>query len=276
MISILTDFGLEDTYVAAMKAVIHSIAPAERILDLTHNIPPGDIARGAVELWRVSAVLPAGTVILGVVDPGVGTDRKAIAVQSSDFICVGPDNGLFSYLINAGVDYRTVELSNPEYHLDHSSTTFHGRDIFAPVAAHLARGVPLSEIGPALEGLVRLPKPTLQVTDGTRIRGEILYADRFGNLVTSIGVLSKSKSSLYFKAWVGGGRSVETVNADPDVILPDGSSVPFAHAFGAVPEGALIAYIGSSGLLELAVNSGSASERTGLQRGQPVELRLKG
>lgn len=276
MISILTDFGLEDTYVAAMKAVIHAITPGERILDLTHNVPPGDIARGAVELWRISAVLPAGTLILGVIDPGVGTDRKAIALRGSGFICIGPDNGLFSYLIDAESVHSAVELSNPRYHLDHSSTTFHGRDIFAPAAAHIANGVPLPELGPALDTLVTLPQPSLQVTEGHSIQGEILYADRFGNLVTSIGVLSRENTSLCFRPWIGATASFKLDDADPRVLLPDGSPAPFVEAFGAVTEGSLIAYIGSSGLLEIAVNSGSASEQTGFRRGQPVELKLKG
>lgn len=276
MISILSDFGLDDTYVAAMKAVIHSIAPAEQILDLTHNIPPGDILRGAVELWRVAPVLPSETVILAVVDPGVGTDRKAVAFQSSSFTCVGPDNGLFSFLLDQDEPRRIVELSNPKYWSGLASTTFHGRDIFAPAAAHLATGVSLQELGPDLEHLTRLPQPSLQIEAEQAFLGEILYADRFGNLVTSIGTLSLGDDWLKLTPWISGEKPVEVKTNNPFVLLPDGEKVQLQDAFGDVPRGALIAYIGSSGLMEVAVNGGSASEFTGLRRGELVELRIQG
>jgi hypothetical protein len=276
MISILSDFGLDDTYVAAMKAVIHSIAPVEEILDLTHNVPPGDILRAAVELWRIAPLLPPGTIILAVVDPGVGTDRKAVAFQSSRFTCVGPDNGLFSFLLNQTDPIRIVELNNPEYQSGLTSTTFHGRDIFAPAAAHIANGVHLEKLGAYLDRLIRLPQPILQIEEGQPILGEILYADRFGNLVTSIGVLSRRDERLSLVAWIGEYQPVEAKINKPIVLLPDGEKVNFHSAFGEVPEGSLIAYIGSSGLMELAVNGASASEITGLQRGERIELRLQG
>ena len=276
MISILSDFGLDDTYVSAMKAVIHSIAPTEELLDLTHNIPPGDILRAAVELWRVAPVLPPGTVVLAVVDPGVGTDRKAVAFQTSRFTCVGPDNGLFSFLLDQGDPSRIVELSNPEYWSGLRSTTFHGRDIFAPAAAHLANGVRLEKLGPDLKQLLRIPDPILQIETGQPMQGEILYADRFGNLVSSIGVLSLRDQRLQLAPWISGYPPVEAKINNPIVLLPGGERVNFHSAFGEVPEGSLIAYIGSSGLLELAVNGGSASEITGLRRGERIELRLQG
>jgi len=276
MISILSDFGLEDTYVAAMKAVIHAIAPSERILDLTHAIHPGDVARGALELWRIAPALPADTVILAVVDPGVGTDRKAIAFQNSNFTCVGPDNGLFTFLLDQQALESAVELTNPDYRSGFSSTTFHGRDIFAPAAAHIANGVALHELGDAVEQPVRLPSPRLEVDRPNSIRGEILYADRFGNLVTSIGVLAYQGSMFSLKPWVEGVDPLEVAEPDPAVALPDSTLLRLTNTFRDVPDGSLTAYIGSSGLLEIALNGGNASEHTGLQRGQTIELKLQG
>jgi S-adenosylmethionine hydrolase len=273
MISILSDFGLEDTYVAAMKAVLHTIAPSEKLLDLTHDVPPGDVMRGALELWRIAPFLPSGTVILGVVDPGVGTERKAIAFRNDKFTCVGPDNGLFGYLLDEKALISAVELSNKEYQMKQASMTFHGRDIFAPAAAYLATGVPLTEFGPHIEALIRLPQPALKIEDGGVIRGEILYSDRFGNLVTSIGKLSRHGSILVCDPWIGENKLREIKTPDPSISLPDGSEIKLMKAFGDVPEGSLTAYIGSSGLLEIAVNSGSASESTGLQRGDHIELK---
>jgi S-adenosylmethionine hydrolase len=189
---------------------------------------------------------------------------------------VGPDNGLFSFLLNQTAPSRIVELNNPEYQSGLASTTFHGRDIFAPAAAHIANGVHLEKLGAYLDRLIRLPQPILQIEEGQPILGEILYADRFGNLVTSIGVLSRRDERLSLVAWIGEYQPVEAKINKPIVLLPDGEKVNFHSAFGEVPEGSLIAYIGSSGLMELAVNGASASEITGLQRGERIELRLQG
>lgn len=274
MISILSDFGLEDTYVAAMKAVIYGIAPSTKIMDLTHVIPPGDVTRGALELWRIAPVLPPGTVILGVVDPGVGTPRRAIAIQTSRLICVGPDNGLFTHLLDEENSAGMVELTNPDYHLSQVSHTFHGRDIFAPAAAHLASGVPISELGPPMTSIRRLPAPALQSVEPGVLRGEILYADHFGNLVTSIGRLSQEGSNLKIKPWTGKLEAMKFQTQDPELVLPNGTRIPLTDAFGDVEDGTITAYIGSAGLLEVAVNGGSALERSGLQRGERVELRI--
>jgi S-adenosylmethionine hydrolase len=220
--------------------------------------------------------LPSGTVILGVVDPGVGTDRRAIAFRTSEFICVGPDNGLFSYLLDPQAIETAVEISNPDYSSGMSSRTFHGRDIFAPAAAHLATGVPLSALGSNLDKLVELAQPVLEIVSQELIRGEVLYADHFGNLVTSIGKLSTQGSHLHLSPWIGSFAPIEFSSQYPLVSLPDGTTITLAGSFGDVPLDALTAYIGSAGLLEIAVNQGSASERTGLTRGHPIKLRLQG
>ncbi|MDF1500465.1 MAG: SAM-dependent chlorinase/fluorinase [Anaerolineales bacterium] len=275
MISILSDFGLEDTYVAAMKAVIYRIAPTEQILDLTHHIPAGDVARGAIELWRVAPVLPTGSVILAVVDPGVGTNRRPIAIQSAEFTCVGPDNGLFTYLIGTE-DCEIVELSNPDHLLPVQSATFHGRDIFAPAAAYLVSGRLLSDLGPSLPSFQRLPAPELELAGTHILRGEILYADRFGNLITSIGRLSRAGDIIRLEPWTGNLGAQDLRCPDPVLALPDGVTIPLTNTFGDVGTHSLTAYIGSAGLLEIAVNGGSALECTGLQRGQTVELRTQG
>jgi hypothetical protein len=272
-IALLTDFGTRDSYAGVLRGVLATLAPHASLLDLTHDIPPGDIRAAALALWQATPYFPPQTVYLCVVDPGVGTGRRALAAAWPDRICVGPDNGLFSYLIDRDGPPQAVELARPEYQLPEPSATFHGRDIYAPAAAHLASGVPLSELGPPAGDLVRLEAPRLAAEDG-RIEGEVLQADRFGNWITSIGVLRREPGGLRLEPWLGQGPTRRLPASSARVRLTSGEELELLRTYQDAPAGGGLAYIGSSGLLELAVNAGSAAA-LGIARGDTVELRLQ-
>ncbi len=275
-IAILTDFGLNDTYVGMMKAAIASISPAARIIDLTHAIPPGDVQRAAFEAWRVRSYLPPGTILLAVVDPGVGTNRQAVAIELPGLYCVGPDNGLFSFLLYSTDKYKAAALMNPDYRLRTISHTFHGRDVFAPAAAHLAQDVPLEEFGPIIQDLVRIPDPLLVDLGAGSIQGEVMHSDHFGNLITSIGRFDIANDNLSFKPWIPSFSARTLIAHDYEVILPHGDVVPLGRTFGDVPRGEGLAYIGSSSLLEIAINGGNAAKTLRLNPGDEIIFKKKG
>ncbi len=258
IITLTTDFGLQDYYVSAMKAVILGIAPDARLVDISHEIPPQDIMAGAWVLRNSAMMFPPGTVHTIVVDPGVGTDRKGVALEINDRFFVGPDNGIFS-LLTGRYDFRAVHLENSGYWREEISTTFHGRDIFAPVAAHLAAGVPLEELGGAVDELVnyRWAEP---IADRDGLQGWVIHIDKFGNLVTNV------PRSLIDE--VAGGRSVKIYVGN--TILDE-----VVETFGSVEEGEPAAYIGSSGMLEIGINKGDAEEMLGVQKGAQVSLVLQ-
>ena len=178
LIALITDFGENDPFVGIMKGVISKISPGIELIDITHNIPPGDIQRAAIMLWQSKPYFPPGSIFLTVVDPGVGTSRRGLIAFSDDHIYVGPDNGLFTFVLDTSSEQW--ELENREYQLPHPGTTFHGRDIFAPAAAYTAKGIFGSEFGPVITDIMRLPKPHFRLSPH-QIQGEILYKDRFGN-----------------------------------------------------------------------------------------------
>src|SRR5215510_10958325 len=226
-LSFLTDYGLDDGFVAACHGVAARIAPGIRIIDITHLVPPGDVRRGAAVLAQTLPYLPRG-VHVAVVDPGVGTTRRGIAVQAGDCILVGPDNGLLSWAIaGAGGATSAYQLTNGELWLHPLSQTFHGRDIFIPVAAHLVAGTDLASVGSPLDvgDLVTLPAPTSRVHNG-EAEGEVMSVDRFG-----IGF----GSSLVVRC----GRRQLTV--------------PYLETFAAVPSGEIVAFSDSDGLISIAV-----------------------
>ena len=275
-IAILTDFGLDDIYLGMMKAAIAGISPAAHIIDLTHAIPHGDVKRAAFEVWRVRSHLPPGTILLAVVDPGVGTNRRAVAIKLPGLYCVGPDNGLFSYLFYSTDKYKAVELMNPHYQLRTISHTFHGRDVFAPAAAHLARDVQLEEFGPIIQDLIRIPDPLLKDLGAGSIQGEIMHSDRFGNLITSIGRFDRTDDNLSFKPWFPSFSTRTLIAQDYEVILPQGDVVPLGRTFCDVPKGEALAYIGSSSLLEIAINGGNAAKTLNLSPGDEIVFKKKG
>lgn len=267
----MTDFGAQDLYVGVLKGVLAARSPQASLIDLTHQVPPGDVAAGALMLWQAAPYFPAGTVFLCVVDPGVGSERRGIAAGWPERVFVGPDNGLISYWMEnqpPSAVHQLTHFSEP------TSQTFHGRDIFAPAAAQLASGAPIGELGPPVADPVRLPAPALRVSQDGAVEGELLRRDAFGNWLTSIGVLSRGAGALSLRPWLGG-DTVELPGGEHRVRLPGGEQLELLRTFSDVAPGSALAYIGSSGLLEIGVNRGSAAERFRLQAGQPVQLESK-
>jgi S-adenosylmethionine hydrolase len=272
-IVILTDFGISDPFVGIMKGVIAQIAPQATAIDLTHEIPPGDIRRGAVTLWQSADYFPAGSIFLVVIDPGVGTSRRAITVQNGRYTFIAPDNGVLSFVLRENA--KAWEISNPRLTLPNPGTTFHGRDIFAPAAAHASLGVAAPEFGALIPDLERLPFPQLESHAPGELRGQILHSDRFGNLLTSLGKLTHSANKLNFEPWVGGATPTSINLPDIDLKLSSGEALSWANTFAEIPTGECAVILGSSGLLEIVANRQSAANLLNLHPDEPVTLRFK-
>jgi S-adenosylmethionine hydrolase len=286
LVTITTDFGLVDGYVGTMKGVVLSIAPQVQIVDISHEIAPQDVRRAAYVLYTAYPFFPPHTVHLVVVDPGVGSARRPVAFRTRSGSFVGPDNGVFSYVMARELVEAMAELADPRYHLPgERSHTFHGRDVFAPTAAYLATGVPISALGPPVLDPVIFPPPYLEVADG-RITGEVWYVDHFGNVITSVGVLAWSgQDCLTFtpafrgmgsrEQEVGGeGRETLCFGADKAMVVVAGREVVGIHrSYGEVECGQVAVLVGSNGHLEVAVREGNAAERLGLGPGDEVVLR---
>jgi S-adenosylmethionine hydrolase len=279
IITLTTDFGVSDGYVGTMKGVMLDIAPDAQLVDITHDITPQDVRETAYVLYTACPFFPAHAVHLVVVDPGVGSARRPIALRSARGTFVGPDNGVFGYVMAAGLLAEdsleaVVELVNPRYRLPRVSHTFHGRDIFAPAAAHLATGVPIDQLGPAVPDPVTLPLPRLEM--GPRVvRGEVLHADHFGNVITSIGRLLWRGDELSLEPvfQTHGGQSA-CIQAGSALVVVGGREILGLHrTYANVSPGKVLALVGSEGQLEIAVREGSGVDRLGLQPGDPVELR---
>jgi S-adenosylmethionine hydrolase len=256
MIALLTDFGTADGYVGVMKAVMLGIAPGVPLVDLSHEIPPQDVRGGAWVLHTLWRYLPQGTVCLAVVDPGVGTERRPVAFASEGRVFIGPDNGLFSYVLDAAPVESAVVLANEAYQLPVRSATFHGRDIFAPAAGHLAAGVALTELGPALEpASLSTFSPSHPAEHPRGLIGHVVHVDRFGNLITDFGP-----------------ALARTILDDPRVSLRLGPAEIAARAatFATAPANVPFALIDSSGHLAIAVRDGSAAARLGAGTGSEV------
>ncbi len=263
-LTFLTDYGLEDGFVAACHGVCVQIAPHARIIDITHLVPPGDIRRGAAVLAQAVPYLPPA-VHVAVVDPGVGTARRAVAVAAGGSVFVGPDNGLLSWAVEAaGGASGAVSLTNRSLWRDRVTATFHGRDIFMPAAAHLAAGTPLAEAGDELDvaSLTRLPAPESRVFDGG-VAGEVLTVDRFGNAQLSVSAADAAGSGI------APGSEVTLAWAGQEI------TVPFGTTFGDIAAGGLVAYADSAGFVAIAVNGGSAAQRLGLRPGTHVTLTVR-
>jgi hypothetical protein len=275
IVTLTTDFGIADGYVGVMKGVILPIAPDVRLVDLSHHISPQDVCQAAYLLYTVVPFFPPDTVHVVVVDPGVGTQRRAIALWTPLGTFVGPDNGLFTYLLTEVREWRAVELANPAYRLARVSNTFHGRDLFSPAAAHLAAGVPLEDLGPPVTDLVSLPLPRLEVgPDG--VAGELLHADRFGNLITSIGRLRWDGGDLVLTPAFRRDPTppIRFSAAEARVELAGRTVTGIHRTYGEARLGELIALVGSEGFLEIAVRQGSAQEVLGVRRGEGVGVSL--
>tara|TARA_R100001143_G_scaffold63590_1_gene72941 strand:+ start:4241 stop:4972 length:732 start_codon:yes stop_codon:yes gene_type:complete len=239
-----------------MKAVILGIVPDVRLVDISHEIPPHDTMAGAWVVRNSAMLYPPGTVHLVVVDPGVGTDRKPVAIQINDQTFVGPDNGLFS-LIAEDFDYKAISLTNKKYWRNNSSNTFHGRDIFASVAAHLSKGVNINDLGEELDKLVTY-RWAVPISDKDGIQGWVVHIDRYGNLITNIPeslLRANLQESQAIRIYVG------------NTILDEISTT-----FASVTDGEPVAYIGSSDKLEIAINRGNAKEMLGVEKGAQISI----
>ena len=269
IITITTDFGTEDGYVPAMKGTMLSIAPGARLVDVSHEISPQDVMESAFVLQSAQPFFPDGTVHLVVVDPGVGTKRRAVALRKNNHWYVGPDNGLFPLILNGDSPDTVVELDRPEaWRTPDPSHTFHGRDIFAPAAAHLAAGRPLTEIGSPIDSLETL-QWARPIVEPDTIRGRVVHVDHFGNCVTNI-----RRSTL---------ADALSLNADapPTTALPSvegyvGNTIleSIRDTYGAVPEGEPLLLFGSTDFLEVAVNGGNAAELLDIRKGDSVDVVL--
>jgi len=257
VITLTTDFGQADWFVGSMKGVILSIEPRAVIVDVTHGIPPGNIHAGAFALRAGYRSFPRGSVHVVVVDPGVGGTRKAIAVQTKDYVFISPDNGVLSWAL-ANEQTKTIRaLENERYFRPPVSRTFHGRDIFAPVAARLASGLPLSIIGPRLRHMKRLDWPGVTRTQNG-IAGEVIYIDRFGNGITTIqNEVLRSRRNAFCEIQIGKRKLL----------------FPLRSSYDSVPIKSPVALPGSTGFLEIAINGGSAEQLLGLKIGMRVSLR---
>ena len=254
LITLTTDFGTSDWFVGTMKGVITGIAPATRVIDITHKVPPGDLVDGAFALAASSSYFPSGTIHVAVVDPGVGSSRRAVALRTRHAIFIGPDNGVLSWAVREQQVEEVRLLNNENWFLDPVSDTFHGRDIFAPAAAHLAAGACFEEVGDQVEDFVCLPWPKVK-QEGNTLRGEVVYIDRFGNAISNL-----------------------PASAFPSTILSEGElttvcggrKAPLQRCYMDVHPGKPLAILGSSGLLELAINGDDFAEQNGIEVGSPV------
>ncbi len=258
IITLTTDFGLQDHYVSAMKAVMLGIAPDVRFVDVSHEIPAQDIMAGAWVVKNTAFLYPPGTVHLVVVDPGVGTSRHPIALKIRDQYFVGPDNGIFSLLFKE-YEYEAYKLNNSTYWAQGLSNTFHGRDVFAPVSAHLSTGVSLDEVGEPIDDLVTYHW-AVPIADKDGLQGWVVHIDRFGNLITNISdeLIEDHLKRKSVKIYVG--------NTMLDKVV---------STFGDVEEGEPAAFIGSSGMLEIGINKGNAARMLSVDKGAQISIVLQ-
>jgi S-adenosylmethionine hydrolase len=257
VIALLTDFGTRDHYAGTMKGVILGICPGASLVDITHDVPAHDILQGALQLSAAYRYFPAGTIFLCVVDPGVGTTRRAIAVEANDYLFVAPDNGLLTMVIAEMPARQIVELTEARYALPSVSRTFEGRDRFAPAAAWLGRGVELRALGRPLPACETLDIPVAAERDGA-LHGTVLLVDRFGNAITN----------------VGRGAFASFAGEAPARISAAGHAIArVVETYGQIAPDEVCALFGSSERLELAARGESAAGKLGVAAGAPVEIR---
>lgn len=273
-IVILTDFGTADPFVGIMKGVISKIASQTPVIDLTHEIPQGDLRQGAISLWQSIDYFPATSIFLVVIDPGVGTKRRPIIFQNEEQLFIAPDNGVLSFIY--GDNPRAWEISNPQYTLPNPGNTFHGRDIFAPASAHASLGVVASKFGDPILDLKYLDFPRLERTRAGKMAGQILHPDRFGNLLTSFGRFTRSnQEELIFRPWINDIDPFKTYSKTLKIELSDGRLLPWFNTFADIPTNECGVVLGSSGLLEIAANRQSATNLLNLHADEPVILRFE-
>ena len=254
IITLTTDFGMADGYVATMKGVILSIAPASTLVDLSHQVPAQNVQTAAFLIYQAVPFFPSETIHLVVVDPGVGSQRRALAVHTAQGIFVAPDNGVLSYVLASADVREAVSLTKPAYQLPQVSATFHGRDIFAPAAAHLANGVSLERLGPRAINLLRLPLSQPERRPNDDLVAHVMHVDHFGNLILDVTADDVDEECVFEL----GGRSIEGVSG----------------TFADVADGELVAYVGSSrDHVEIAVRNSDAAQELEIGIGDRVLIR---
>lgn len=272
IIALLTDFGTEDSYVGVMKGVILGICPEARLIDITHRIQPQNVQQAAFVLLNAYRYFPVDTVFLTIVDPGVGSKRRPIGVRAGSYTFIAPDNGLLSYTLAELPPATVVELSNAAMRESAVSATFHGRDVFAPAAAHLACGTSLLDFGQVIGDMVMLPKPRLEITS-ERVVGEIMHIDRFGNIITSIGPFNwVTSEQITMYARPGVPQPVQVAAPTASVLIRGAELKGIRRTYSEGSVGELMSIIASDRYLEVAVNQGNAAERLGAKIGDVVEL----
>ncbi len=253
IITLTTDFGWRDSYVGAMKGVLYSLAPDAHVVDVAHDVPPHDVVHGAFVIAQAAPHFPKGSIHIGVIDPGVGSLRKALCASCDGQYFIGPDNGLFALVAHAAKQWTAYQLADTRFFRPEVSSTFHGRDIFAPVAAHLARGESPDSFGPPLERPIPLELPHF-TTDERQLVGEVIYIDHFGSAVTNIRQ-----------------RDVPTTSLDRVHVRVGGTTIHgLSRTYEERGRGEVLALIGSTELLEIAIRDGNAAEELDLQRGTQI------
>lgn len=250
-IALITDFGIREWYVGVMKGVIRSIAPECSVIDISHHVHAQQVKEAGFVLWNAYRYFPKGTIFTSVVDPGVGSGRAIMAVEAGDHYYIAPDNGLLDFVLSECDIQKAVKVDKPDYYLNKVTNTFHGRDIFSPVSAHLAKGAPLEALGKETT-LAPPSSPFLTVEKSGQYEGEILYVDQFGNLITNLAL-------------------APSINGQARI--QDTELQTFVNTYAEVEEGTLLMLRGSSGLLEISERNGSAAKTLGVSTG--TNLRFK-
>ena len=254
IITLTTDFGLTDTYVGEMKGVIFQINPQIQIIDITHSIPPQDLSSAAFQINNAYQYFPEGSIHIIVIDPGVGSQRRSIVCQTEKAIFVCPDNGICTKIFEQEKLIRTIEITNPNFCLRQISQTFHGRDVFAPVAAYISCGVSLTDLGPEISDITMLSVPQPKITEN-EIIGEIIWIDNFGNAITNVSMETLKSTSFNTKCTI----QIAGIKIDHLSNFYDESDI-----------GSTLALANSSGNIEIAVNQGSASSTLNIKVGEKI------
>jgi S-adenosylmethionine hydrolase len=262
IIGLVTDFGTRDHYVGALKGAILSVAPDAQVVDVLHEVAPHDVEGGAFALAAAFPAFPGGTVFVAVVDPGVGSSRRGLAIEAGPYRFVGPDNGLLTDVLADHPAARVHAVTNRRLWRDDVAPTFHARDVFGPVAAHLALGVGIEEVGPPVADALRLPRAPVRELGKDEWEGTIAQVDRFGNLISNVSARA-----------LDGILSAAAVGPSGVVVAVTGVAAPLVRTYSDVLPGEPCALLGSSGRLEFAVNGGSAAAMLGAGRGAPVRIR---
>lgn len=257
LVTLLTDFGTADHFVSSVKAVILGVNPNVEFMDITHQVPAQDIFAGALMLRNAYSVFPRFTLHLAVVDPGVGSSRRPIIVMTDNFNFIGPDNGIFSYIYQMEQINRVVHVNTPHYYREPVSPTFHARDIFAPVAGWMTKGVDPLRIGVEIDDYVKFNIPQPKQISPAVLKGHIIHVDRFGNCLTNISPNELTEDHMDMnKVLVVGNHQISR----------------FCNYYAECPEGEACALFGSADLLEIAVPKGSAAHKLGINRGTEVTI----